>query len=48
MNDEKNINSQDIVETTSKNDSDLISIDFNKTVTTQANESLNQINENIK
>ena len=46
MNVEKNINSEDIVKSTSKNDSDLISIDFNQTATTQANESL-QIKENI-
>ena len=39
-------NSEDIVKSTSKNDSDLISIDFNQTATTQANESL-QIKENI-
>ena len=45
MDAEKN-NSEDIVKSTSKNDSDLISIEFNKTVTTQANESLNQINDN--
>ena len=46
MNTEKNINSEDLVKLNSKNDSDLISIDFNKTETTQENESLNQINEN--
>ena len=45
MDAEKN-NSEDIVKSTSKNDSDLISIDFNQTATTQANESL-QIKENI-